>query len=185
MLPIPKINNVVSVIDCDVKLDLPKLFYRFPMSKSKFHIGKMKTLSLKINDPKTTLLFFASGKIVCTGATSEEQSYKAATFIIDKLRDYGYGAWIKEFRVQNIVANVDVQFHIQLGPLFNDHNTICSYEPELFPGLVYRMKEPKVSIIVFTTGKVNIIGSKNKEELDEAFNKIYSILSKYKVDIVN
>ena len=55
----------------------------------------------------------------------------------------------------------------------------AAYEPELFPGLVYRMFEPKVTMLVFVTGKVVITGARNREEIRDGFKKLYPVLYKY------
>ncbi|XP_039142740.1 TATA-box-binding protein 2-like [Dioscorea cayenensis subsp. rotundata] len=89
-------------------------------------------------------LFCYCGK-VCTGAKSEEQSLLASR---------------KEFKVQNIVCTCDVQFLIILEGLACSHNHFCSYEPEIFPGLIYRMREPKTVLLIFFLGKVILTGSK-------------------------
>lgn len=100
------------------------------------------------------------------------------TRIVQKL---GYTTSFKEFKIQNMVASTDVQFPIRLEGLQLAHNRFASYEPELFPGLVYRMMKPKVVLMIFVSGKVVITGAKARENVYEAFNLMYPVLKEFRV----
>jgi transcription initiation factor TFIID TATA-box-binding protein len=50
------------------------------------------------------------------------------------------------------------------------------YEPEQFPGLIYRMDEPKVVILLFASGKLVCTGAKREEDVYEAVNKLHQRL---------
>lgn len=174
-----KIQNCVSLINCGIKIDLPKLYIIAPSTT--YNPRKINAVVLKVYAPKATALIFPSGKIVCTGTKSKEESRLAADEIIERIQQGGHsGARIIDFQIQNMVASADVKFHIKLGQLYDTFNNICSYEPELFPGLVFRMISPKVSLIVFSSGKVNITGAKTSEEIEEAFKKFYPTLLNFK-----
>ena len=84
----------------------------------------------------------------------------------------------KEYKVVNMVANCDVRFPIKLDRLALQDSTamFCSYEPELFPGLVFRMFTPKVTFLIFVSGKIVLTGGKTRADLQEAFQEIYPIL---------
>ncbi|PIC40730.1 hypothetical protein B9Z55_008378 [Caenorhabditis nigoni] len=82
--------------------------------------------------------------------------------------------------VQNVVASFDAGFPIQLGELSTAHSKFCTYEPEMFPGLVYRMVKPKASLLVFLSGKVVITGAKTKKEIDVVFEEMLPILREFK-----
>lgn len=62
------------------------------------------------------------------------------------------------FKVQNIVATCDVKFPIKLEGLYREHAQFCSYEPELYPGLIYRILNPRVVLLIFVNGKVVLTG---------------------------
>ena len=85
-----------------------------------------------------------------------------------------------DFKIQNIVGCADIQFSVRLESLHTYHSQFCSYEPELFPGLIYRMIKPKVVLLVFVSGKVVITGAKTRDEIYEAFNNLYPILKSFK-----
>ena len=71
------------------------------------------------------------------------------------------------------------QFPIRLEGLADVHQKFCSYEPELFPGLVYRMHQPKIVLLIFVSGKVVLTGGKSPENLYDGFKKIYPILCRF------
>eukprot|EP00656_Telonema_subtile_P003416 TRINITY_DN11564_c0_g1_i3.p1 TRINITY_DN11564_c0_g1~~TRINITY_DN11564_c0_g1_i3.p1 ORF type:complete len:137 (+),score=21.44 TRINITY_DN11564_c0_g1_i3:171-581(+) len=135
---------------------------------------------MRIRDPKTTALIFSSGKMVCTGAKSEEQSKIAARKYARIIQKLGYAAQFKEFKIQNIVGSVDVKFPIRLEGLAFAHGHYSSYEPELFPGLIYRMKRPKIVLLIFVSGKVVLTGAKERSQTYEAFENIYPVLTEYR-----
>ena len=98
--------------------------------------------------------------------------------ILDKL---GFKSQDKvEFKVQNIVGSCDCKFAIRLEGLALAHGRFASYEPELFPGLIYRMVKPKIVLLVFVSGKVVLTGAKYKTDIHEAFDKIYPVLLEFK-----
>ncbi|XP_022849140.1 TATA-binding protein 2-like isoform X1 [Olea europaea var. sylvestris] len=140
---------------------------------------------MRIREPKTTALIFASGKMVCTGAKSEQHSKLAArkfscylqyARIIQKL---GFQAKFKDFKIQNIVGSCDVKFPIRLEGLAYAHGAFSSYEPELFPGLIYRMKQPKIVLLIFVSGKIVLTGAKIRDETYAAFENIYPVLTEF------
>lgn len=137
---------------------------------------------MRIRDPKTTALIFASGKMVVTGAKSEDDSRLASRKYARIVQKLGFDAKFSEFKIQNIVGSCDVKFPIRLEGLAYSHGQFSSYEPEvcqrfryanlfsqyrylshqLFPGLIYRMIKPKVVLLIFVSGKIVLTGAKVK-----------------------
>lgn len=87
---------------------------------------------------------------------------------------------MQDFKIQNIVGSCDVQFAISLEGLSSDHDKFSTYEPEIFPGLIYRMASPKIVLLIFASGKIVLTGAKNKSDIYQAFNLMYPVLKKYK-----
>ena len=85
-----------------------------------------------------------------------------------------------DFKVQNIVGTADVGFPIRLEGLVYAHSTFASYEPELFPGLIYRLVRPRVVFLIFVSGKIVITGAKTEMDLSEALTKLYPVLVEYR-----
>jgi transcription initiation factor TFIID TATA-box-binding protein len=66
-----------------------------------------------------------------------------------------------------------------LESLNTEHSNFSTYEPELFPGLIYRMHEPKIVLLIFASGKIVLTGAKNREDIVRAFDKMYNVLKKF------
>ena len=135
---------------------------------------------MRIREPKTTALIFASGKVVVTGAKTEEYAKLASRKFARIVQKLGFEARFLDFKVQNIVASCDARFPIRLEGLANQHAQFSSYEPELFPGLIFRMGTPKVVLLIFVSGKVVLTGAKDRESIYTAFEKIYPLLLQFK-----
>ena len=120
---------------------------------------------MRVRDPfKTTALIFASGKMVCTGAKSEEMSEQAAKHYAKQIKkiDKNANVNMKDFVIPNIVGSHDVGFRIKLESLLNDTSTFSRYDPEFFPGLIFKMIEPKVVLLIFSSGKIVLTGAKKR-----------------------
>src|SRR3954471_7153782 len=131
---------------------------------------------MRIRDPKTTALIFASGKMVVTGAKSEDDSKLASRKYARIIQKLGFNAKFTDFKIQNIVGSCDIKFPIRLEGLASKHHNFSSYEPELFPGLIYRMIKPKIVLLIFVSGKIVLTGAKVREEIYQAFEMIYPVL---------
>lgn len=132
---------------------------------------------MRIREPKTTALIFASGKMVVTGAKSEDDSKLASRKYARIIQKLGFNAKFTDFKIQNIVGSCDIKFPIRLEGLASRHHNFSSYEPELFPGLIYRMMKPKIVLLIFVSGKIVLTGAKVREEIYQAFELIYPVLS--------
>jgi len=126
-------------------------------------------------------LIFGSGKMVCTGSKSERQAHKAVMKVVDELNRNGIVILGKpEIQVQNIVASVGLGGYIDLEKVtYSLKRTM--YEPEQFPGLIYRMEDPKVVILIFTTGKLVCTGAKKETEVHRAIAKLQDTLEEKKL----
>ncbi|KAK1257156.1 TATA-binding protein 2 [Acorus gramineus] len=85
-----------------------------------------------------------------------------------------------DFKIQNIVGSCDVKFPIRLEGLTYSHGAFCRYEPELFPGLIYRMKQLKIVLLIFVSGKIVLTGAKVRDETYTAFENIYPALTEFR-----
>lgn len=129
---------------------------------AEYNPRRFAAVIMRIRDPKTTALIFSSGKMVCTGAKSEELSRDAAKKYAKAIKKVGFNVSMQDFKIQNIVGSTDVGFPISLENLSSTHDKFSTYEPELFPGLIYRMKDPKIVLLIFASGKIVLTGAKNK-----------------------
>uniref|UniRef100_A0A915C286 TATA-box-binding protein n=1 Tax=Parascaris univalens TaxID=6257 RepID=A0A915C286_PARUN len=177
-VPSPALQNIVSTVNLGVPLDLKKIALH--ARNAEYNPKRFAAVIMRIREPRTTALIFSSGKMVCTGAKSEEASRLAARKYARIVQKLGFNAKFTEFKVQNMVGSCDVRFPIQLEGLCLTHTQFSTYEPELFPGLIYRMVKPRVVLLIFVSGKVVITGAKFKKDIDDAFNQIYPILKGFK-----
>jgi transcription initiation factor TFIID TATA-box-binding protein len=80
-----------------------------------------------------------------------------------------------ELKIQNIVASASLGGMIDLEKAaFKLEKTM--YEPEQFPGLIYRMAEPKVVILLFASGKLVCTGAKKEQDVYDAVQKLHVLL---------
>ncbi|CAK8677734.1 uncharacterized protein LOC143446860 [Clavelina lepadiformis] len=174
----PQLQNIVSTVNLDTKLDLKKIALH--ARNAEYNPKRFAAVIMRIREPRTTALIFSSGKMVCTGAKSENQSRLAARKYARVVQKLGFDAKFLDFKIQNMVGSVDVKFPIRLEGLVLTHSQFSSYEPELFPGLIYRMVKPRIVLLIFVSGKVVLTGAKVRHEIDEAFNNIYPILKGFR-----
>lgn len=171
-----KIENVVVFATLGKDIPLDKI--------SKELIGAEYTpeafpgVIYRIADPKTAALIFSSGKIVCTGARSPEFAKTAVGKVVGDMRDLQIDL-PTDFHtgVENIVASTQIEAKDKLNLeriAYNLEN--AEYEPEQFPGLVYRISDPRVAFLLFGTGKIICTGARKKEE-------IHAALAKFKVSL--
>ncbi|PIN23720.1 TATA-box binding protein (TBP), component of TFIID and TFIIIB [Handroanthus impetiginosus] len=173
-IPCPTIQNIVSVVNLDCKLDLITITQK--ARNAEYNPKRFSAVIMRLKEPKTTALIFSSGKLVCTGAKSEDESRLAARKFARIVQKIGFPARFKDFKIQNIVSSCDVKFPIRLEVLQCCHRAFAQYEPELFPGLIYRMKKPNIVALIFVSGKIVITGAKAREKIYEAFENIYPVL---------
>jgi transcription initiation factor TFIID TATA-box-binding protein len=137
-------------------------------------------LVYRTNDPKTAALIFRSGKIVCTGAKSIDDVYRGMEKVFQSLRNIGIDVkGTPEIKVQNIVASADLHAVLNLNAVtlgLGMENV--EYEPEQFPGLVYRLSEPKVVVLLFGSGKLVITGGRVPEDAANAVDRIVKELKR-------
>jgi len=170
--PLPKhesyinIENVVASATLKQKIDLNSIVRLFPGVE--YRPEQFPGLVYRLKKPKTATLIFSSGKMVCTGAKSEAQAKKAVTKVVDELKRNGMVILGKpEIQIQNIVSSAGLGGHIDLEKTtYSLKKTM--YEPEQFPGLIYRMDDPKVVILIFASGKLVCTGAKKEAEVPRA-----------------
>lgn len=171
-------RNIVSTVNLNCKLDLKRIALH--ARNAEYNPKRFAAVIMRIREPRTTALIFSSGKMVCTGAKSEEDSRLAARKYARIIQKLGFTAKFLDFKIQNMVGSCDVKFPIRLEGLVLTHGKFSSYEPELFPGLIYRMVKPRIVLLIFVSGKVVLTGAKVRQEIYDAFDNIYPILKSFK-----
>ena len=182
------IENIVSTANLYVKINLREIALQ--SKNAEYNPKRFSAVIMKIRDPKTTALIFSSGRIVCLGAKDEEQSKRACRKFAKIIKSMGYPVIFKEFEIQNIVGSADIKDQISLTRLYMHlikktlykGKSCVAYEPEQFPGLIYRMIDPNIVILIFSSGKIVLTGGKKKDDIFDGFKKIYPLLTKFKIE---
>ncbi len=165
-----KIQNIVATTSLNTKVPLVKLMRS--QSNTEYNPEQFPGLVLRIKKPKSAVLVFSSGNLVCTGTKSIVQVKEVIVQVIKQLRKIGVKVKGKpKINVQNIVASGAIKYMLNLNEItLSLENT--EYEPEQFPGLVYKLDEPNATFLLFSNGKLVCTGTKNRRQLDEAMKQL-------------
>ena len=172
--PIIEIVNVVASATIDQKLDLNKIQEKFP--DVEYHPDVFPGAVFRLRNPKTATLLFSTGKMVCTGSKSEEIAVKAVNTVVNRLRKEGIK--IKKnavVTVQNIVSSINLGGRVSIEKVARTLPR-SMYEPEQFPGVIHRMIDPKVVILIFSSGKLVCTGGKTEKDVYRSVNQLHSLL---------
>ncbi len=165
-----KIVNIV--VSTSLGRDVPLERMAATFSNTEYNPEQFPGLVFRIKEPKTSALIFSSGRIVCTGAKSMEKVRESIRNIIENLKKIGVEIDIEpEINVQNIVAAGSIGMDLNLNLLaMKLENT--EYEPEQFPGLVYKLLDAKATFLLFRNGKIVCTGTKSEEEVNQAIDML-------------
>ncbi|EMR74073.1 TATA binding protein of transcription factor TFIID [Thermoplasmatales archaeon SCGC AB-539-N05] len=172
-----KVENIVASTSFAEKLDLDVIAQS--LEEAEYEPEQFPGLVYRLKDPKTATLLFRSGKANCTGAKNIENVQKTVDIIADKLRSLNIKVYEKlEIVIQNIVAISDLGNDLNLNEVAMGLGLEnIEYEPEQFPGLVYRIKDPKVAMLLFGSGKIVCAGARKVEDVSKAVDKLTAELS--------
>lgn len=160
-----KVQNIVATTSLGKPVSLTKLART--QSNTEYNPEQFPGLVLRIKKPKSAVLVFSSGNLVCTGTKSVAQVKEVIDAVIKQIAKIGVKVTQKpKITVQNIVASGSIDLSLNLSLLaLQLENT--EYEPEQFPGLVYKLTEPTATFLLFSNGKLVCTGTKNKQQLDD------------------
>jgi transcription initiation factor TFIID TATA-box-binding protein len=168
------IENVVASATLNQKVDLNAVVKGYPGVE--YRPEQFPGLVFRLKRPKTATLIFNSGKMVCTGAKSEKEARRAVVKVIKELKKGGIIIIGKpELKIQNIVASASLGGMIDLEKAAYTLGKTM-YEPEQFPGLIYRMDNPKVVILLFASGKLVCTGAKKEQDVYDAVYRLHQVL---------
>ncbi|MCC6013257.1 MAG: TATA-box-binding protein [Candidatus Verstraetearchaeota archaeon] len=172
--PSYRIENVVASVTINQNIDLDAISANVPGVE--YNPEQFPGLIYRLSKPKTATLIFSSGKMVCTGAKSEKEVHAAIKKIIKNLRERNIViVGEPQIQIQNIVASANLNAEVNLEKAAYLLENVM-YEPEQFPGLIYRMSEPKVVLLIFSSGKMVCTGAKHEDEVRIAVEKVYERL---------
>ncbi len=170
------INIVNIVVSTSLGHDIPLEKMAATLSNTEYNPEQFPGLVIRIKDPKTSALIFSSGNVVSTGARSIEKVEESVQKIIESLKKINIEITIKpKLNIQNIVASGNINSDLNLNVLaMKLDNT--EYEPEQFPGLVFKLKEAKATFLLFSNGKIVCTGTKSEEDVHKALDKLVETL---------
>ncbi len=171
------VENVVASASAGALLDLQKI--SMSLEDAEYVPEKFPGLIYRIKEPKTALLLFSSGKLVCTGAKSVEMANEVVRRVMREIRELGIDVLEEpDVKIQNIVATTDLKSELNLNSIAITLGLErVEYEPEQFPGLVYRVAEPKVVALLFGSGKIVCTGARKISDIDKALQQIVKELT--------
>ncbi len=174
------IQNIVASTIFAEKLDLDMMTQS--LENAEYKPKRFPGLIYRLKEPKTATLLFRSGKANCTGAKNLEDVRKSINIIAGRLKKIGiqgvYENKDLEITVQNMVATATLKGEMNLNEVAMGLGLDnIEYEPEQFPGLVYRIKEPKVVMLIFSSGKIVCTGGRKTEDVSVAVEKLFKELT--------
>ena len=186
-MPLP-VQNIVVTATVSRGLDLRRLVQMLPCAE--YNATRFAAVTTRLVRPKTTALFFASGKVVCTGARTVNAARLAVRKFARMVSATGVVIVLRDFRVQNIVASSTCKAPVDLPAVQRAHTIAASYEPELFPGLIFRPVHDTQGpvFLVFKSGRVVVTGAKTTAALESGWNGMVSVIEPFlreNVTVVN
>lgn len=175
-----KIENVVGtvVVEITEKIDLNQIARRQP--DVEYNPERFPGLVMRIEKPKATILIFSTGKMVVTGLRKASEADKVVQKVIKNIRKAGIEVKNPVITIQNIVASGDLHTNIDLN-MAAIVMEYAMYEPEVFPGLIYRMQDPKTVFLIFSTGRIVCTGAKDKSIVRAAVLELNKQVREYGV----
>jgi len=171
-----KVENIVATITLGQHLDLKYI--------TKHLSGAIKPprfpgVVYKLDKPKVAMLLFRTGIVICSGALSKKDIANAVDKLIKELRKCGVRIRKEPIiKVQNIVASSDLGFNVNLDTLAANAFDV-EYEPEQFPGLVFRLDEPKTVMLIFRSGRIIVTGAKTKKAAKTSAEKTREMVKRH------
>ena len=175
-----KIKIVNIVVSTSLEHDIPLEKMAATLSNTEYNPEQFPGLVIRIKDPKTSALIFSSGKVVCTGARNMADVDASIKKIIKSLHKININITVKPIiQIQNMVASGSIGMDLNLNTLAMKL-TNAEYEPEQFPGLVYKLPGTKATFLLFSNGKIVCTGTVSEVKLKEAIKKLIIVLKKIK-----
>ena len=166
-----KIQNVVATVSVEIteRIALTQIARKY--RDVEYNPERFPGLIMRIEEPKATILIFSTGKMVVTGMRNPNEAEKIVDKVIKNIKKAGIKVSNPKIVIRNFVVSGNLHTRIDLdkAAIVMEH---VMYEPEVFPGLMYRMHDPKTVFLIFSTGSFVCTGTKDKETVKEAVLKL-------------
>lgn len=182
----PVIHNLVGTCVLQAsELPLNLRLISDVLPNSHFDKQKFAAITLRLATPACTVLLFTSGKMVLTGSKTYLDCRLAAKHVCLMLKQAfpGMQFSLAPINIQNIVGNVDLNLSehqfVDLQQINNEHDIVCTYQKNMFPGLILRPVKSRIVLLIFNSGKIVLTGAKCTKDLMEEWNVFENIVLKY------
>ncbi|GAB6029420.1 Transcription elongation factor SPT4 [Chamberlinius hualienensis] len=172
------INNVVCSFNVRCHLDLRRIALTGANVEFRREQGM---LTMKIRNPLATASMWSSGKVTCTGSTSEQGAKVAGRKFARALQKLGFKTRFTNYRVVNVLGTCSMPFNIRIGEFSKHNQPNASYEPELHPGVTYKIKDPKATLKIFSTGSITVTAP-SVVNVQSAIEHIFPLVYEYRRD---
>lgn len=178
-----KVVNIVGVGLLDQEFDLNSLATSLPGSvryEPEMHPG----LYLRLEEHRPLTIMYRTGKFIVTGAKCQKELYRTKEDIIGVLSDDSQlHINLKEFEICNYVLSGDLGMELDLSAISVGLGLErTEYNPESISAVLYTPEKANCTIMIFRSGKVNVVGESSKKRSEEAYqelrNKIGSLVAK-------
>ncbi len=175
-----KINNIVATVYTNLteKIDLIKVARKF--KDAEYFPERFPGLILRQEKPHATFLIFSTGKMVITGLEVIEDAQISVAILFKKMKKIGIKLPEPQIVIQNVVANgnLNTMLNLNKASILLEY---AMYEPEIFPGLIYNMKNPRAVFLLFSTGKFVCTRIKDKNVIEKAISKLKIVINKLEI----
>jgi len=173
-----QVQNIVCGANMGCPLDLVRIVMW--TSNSEYNPQRFNGLIMRLRKPNVTSLLFPSGKMIMQGAKDDRTGNLGCRKVAKILERLGHSVKFTDYTVHNIVCTWDVGFPIMLEELNTAHAQFTSFEPEVFPALIYRMVKPRAVFLMFVNGKVVLTGLKTKSDIKESVFLMQDVLNSFR-----
>lgn len=169
--PEPEVDIVISNVVCAFSVRYPLQLRNIALNAANVEYKRENGMvTMKLRKPYTTASIWSSGKITCTGATSEENAKVAARRYARLLQKLNFKVRFQNYRVVNVLGTCKMPWAIKIIPFSEKYKKAASYEPELHPGVTYHLHNPTATLKIFTTGSMTVTGERDKLNLPKAIS---------------
>lgn len=184
--PVALVHNIVAttqIVSTVMPIDLNVIARLLP--NSYYDRQKFAAITIRIHDPTCTALLFTSGKLVLTGCKGWYECVLASMHIVKMLRRYcdGVDFRVCENTIQNIVGHVEVPIppgaKLDLDQLYDTHCTHCTYQRNMFPGLIFRPDKSPIVLLCFYSGRIVITGGKSVQDICIGWKRLWPLVKQF------
>uniref|UniRef100_A0A182N145 TATA box-binding protein-like 1 n=1 Tax=Anopheles dirus TaxID=7168 RepID=A0A182N145_9DIPT len=155
--PEPEIDIVINNVVCSFSVRCHLNLHDIALNGDNVEFRRENGMvTMKLRRPYTTASIWSSGKITCTGATSEDQAKVAARRYSRCLQKLGFNVRLRNFRIVNVLGTCAMPWGIKIVNFSEKYKKDASYEPELHPGVTYKLHSPRATLKIFSTGSITV-----------------------------